>query len=281
MQNGIDGAERVRRMVPYATVVPALVYIQAARESPGRVRLNYNNGLEIPADREAERVRALFGGSGVEVRPRRDLTTAAWLKLMLNVATNSLTTLTLRPMEVFEEERIRELALGLMRETAAVGAAEGARLTEEDVRRTLESTSVFATGGTSMLHDRLADRPLEYETLNGTVVALAERHGIDVPLNRAVTALLGALRPLPVAKTAPPEAPARTVTPYQLLSCPAGDSDRAATPRGRARPVALSDARILSSNAARASCTRCARRWAQEHRLRASSATSDPSSESP
>ncbi|QIQ01273.1 2-dehydropantoate 2-reductase [Streptomyces liangshanensis] len=206
LQNGIDGAERVRRMVPYATVVPALVYIQAERESPGRVRLNYNNGIEIPADREAERVLALFDGSGVEVRPRRDLTTAAWLKLMLNVATNSLTTLTLRPMEVFEEERIRELALGLMRETAAVGVAEGARLTEEDVQRTLESTSVFATGGTSMLHDRLADRPLEYETLNGAVVALAERHGIDVPLNRAMTALLGALRPLPVAKTAPPKA---------------------------------------------------------------------------
>jgi len=224
--------------VPGTTVVPALVYIQAEREDLGRIRLHYNNGIEIPAGREAEQVRELFDGSGVDVRPQQDLTTAAWLKLMLNVATNSLTALTLRPMEVFREEPIRELALGLIRETAEVGVAIGARLTEQDVQRTLESTSAFARGGTSMLHDRLASRPLEHETLNGTVIRLAEAHGIDVPLNRSMTALLSALRPLDSvmgdhggrgrrtavsqARTAVPGGPGVTAT----RACIAAESDR-------------------------------------------------------
>jgi 2-dehydropantoate 2-reductase len=193
LQNGVDQAERVRELVPGTTVVPALVYIQAEREALGRVRLYYDNGIEIPASREAEPVRKLFDGSGVDVRPQADLTRAAWLKLMFNSATNPLTALTLRRMEVFREEQIRELALGLMRETAAVGVAVGARLTEQDVQRTLESTSAYTGGGSSMLHDRLAGRSLEYEILNGTVVRLAEVHGIDVPLNRSMVALLSAL----------------------------------------------------------------------------------------
>jgi 2-dehydropantoate 2-reductase len=45
-----------------------------------------------------------------------------------------------------------------------------------------------------MLYDRLAGRPLEYEALSGAVVRAAERHGIDVPLNRALYALLSAAR---------------------------------------------------------------------------------------
>lgn len=38
-----------------------------------------------------------------------------------------------------------------------------------------------------------AGRPLEHDLLTGAVVRAAERHGIDVPLNRAILALLQGL----------------------------------------------------------------------------------------
>jgi 2-dehydropantoate 2-reductase len=47
--------------------------------------------------------------------------------------------------------------------------------------------------GTSMYFDRLANRPLEIEALNGAIVAAGERHGIATPLNRALLALLRAV----------------------------------------------------------------------------------------
>jgi len=49
------------------------------------------------------------------------------------------------------------------------------------------------TGGSSMLYDRLAGRPLEHEFITGAVVNAAARHGIAVPLNEALLALLRAL----------------------------------------------------------------------------------------
>ncbi len=208
LQNGVEQTGGVQELVPQASVVPALVYIQAERLAPGRIRLGYGNSFQVPRGPWAEELAELFEGSGMAVQVTDDLTTAMWRKLMLNIAVNSLTALTLRRMEVFQDGHIRELALGLMRETSAVGAALGARLTEEDVQRTLAFTADFAAdNGTSMLYDRLAGRPLEYDALNGAVVRHAEKLGIDVPLNRAVTALLQALRPLNAGEAGIPRLP--------------------------------------------------------------------------
>lgn len=45
----------------------------------------------------------------------------------------------------------------------------------------------------SMLYDRLAGQPLEHQHLTGEVVRRADAHGIPVPLNAAMLALLEAL----------------------------------------------------------------------------------------
>jgi 2-dehydropantoate 2-reductase len=89
-----------------------------------------------------------------------------------------------------------ELALGLMREAAALGTAAGAHLAEEDALQVLAfALALPGDAGTSMLYDRLANRPLEYDALTGAVIRHAETHDIDVPLNRAMAALLAGLAP--------------------------------------------------------------------------------------
>jgi 2-dehydropantoate 2-reductase len=49
------------------------------------------------------------------------------------------------------------------------------------------------TVGSSMLYDRLFGKELEHDALNGAVVRIGRRHGVEAPLNSAVTALLGAI----------------------------------------------------------------------------------------
>ena len=75
-----------------------------------------------------------------------------------------------------------------------MGRAEGASLGEEDVAAVLTGTSRYGDRtGSSMLYDRMAGLPLEHRHLTGEVVRRAERHGIPVPLNAAILALLDAL----------------------------------------------------------------------------------------
>lgn len=75
-------------------------------------------------------------------------------------------------------------------------AAAGARLSAADVADRLDFwTHLDAGTGTSVLEDRLAGQPTEHEEITGAVVRAADRHGVDVPLNRAVLALLTAASP--------------------------------------------------------------------------------------
>ncbi|MGW1892340.1 ketopantoate reductase family protein [Streptomyces sp. NPDC002004] len=50
-----------------------------------------------------------------------------------------------------------------------------------------------AESGSSMLWDRLAGRPLEYDARNGAVVRAGARLGIPTPHNETATALLEAI----------------------------------------------------------------------------------------
>jgi 2-dehydropantoate 2-reductase len=194
LQNGIEHEDRVRALVGEAPVVPAIVYIAAERIGPGRVVHHAGNRVIVPQGERGASFARLLDGGPIEIRQEADFTTAAWRKLLSNVAANPITALTMRRIGVMREPAIRELARDLLLETAAVGRSAGARLTDNDVEEMLTMyASLNQEGGSSMLYDRLAGRPLEHEYITGAVVRAAERHGVPVPLNKAILGLLDAL----------------------------------------------------------------------------------------
>jgi 2-dehydropantoate 2-reductase len=193
-QNGIDHAERLRPLRLPCAIVPALAYIAARRESPGRVVHVAGRRLVVPQDAPGTAFAALLAGSPVDVELSPDFLTAAWRKLLTNVGANPVTALTGRPLGVLGAPGIPSLVRRLLTEAVAAGAASGARLSAADVADTLDFYARFDVGaGTSMLADRLAGRPTEHEEITGAVVRAADRHGVDVPLNRAMLALLAAV----------------------------------------------------------------------------------------
>jgi 2-dehydropantoate 2-reductase len=143
-----------------------------------------------------ERLAALGPPGPVDVELSPDFFTEAWRKLLTNVAASPVTALTGRTLDVLGSPGILPLARGLLTEAVAAGAAAGARLSGADVSATLDFYAGFRPdAGTSMLEDRLAGRPTEHEEITGAVVRAADRHGLVVPLNRAVLALLAAASP--------------------------------------------------------------------------------------
>lgn len=194
LQNGVGHRERVEPLAGAATVVPALLYIIAERVAPGRVVHRRGKRVVLPAGPAARAFAELMAGSTLEIVEEADFVTAAWGKLLRNVAANPITALTARRLDVMREAEVRRLAVTLLDEAVAVGVAEGARLGADDIRATLEALESFtAQDGTSMLYDRLAGRSLEHEEISGVVTRLGRRHGVATPANQAMYALLGAL----------------------------------------------------------------------------------------
>lgn len=191
IQNGVDHARRAAPHLPEgAALLPAIIYCSVERTAPGRIVHHGAARMQVPEGAEGIAFAALFAGSGFEIAQEADFVTAAWRKLLSNAVVNPITTLTLRRTAVFTEARVRRLAEDLMAEVIAVARAEGATLTPEDGERILAGYGRMGQGGSSMLYDRLSERPLEHDYITGAVVEAAERHGVPVPLNRAILALL-------------------------------------------------------------------------------------------
>lgn len=194
VQNGVDHADRLAPLRPQGAVLPALAYIAARREGPGRVVHLEKTRMVVPHDANGARFAELLAdGSGIHVELSDDFRTAAWRKLLTNVAANPVTALTGRPVSVLGAPGMPALVHGLLTEAVAAGSAAGARLSSADITATLEFYQGLQPGtGTSMLEDRLAGRLTEHESITGAVVRTADRCGLDVPLNRALLALLSA-----------------------------------------------------------------------------------------
>ena len=85
------------------------------------------------------------------------------------------------------------LAEAILQECYAVARAEGADLQDAAIGAVVASfAKLDDSGGTSMLYDRLAGRPLEHDALYGAVIRAGERHGIPTPTHRTLSALLSA-----------------------------------------------------------------------------------------
>lgn len=196
LQNGVEHAERVRPFLAHAAteIVPAVVYCGAELLGPGHIVHRTNGFLIVPAGPPADALAKLFVDAVAGIRPTADFTTAAWQKLCANVAANGITALTGCRVEVFERDDIVAVGRAIVAETIAVARAEGAAI--DDSYADLLFAGIAATpggGGTSMLYDRLAGRPLEHDALYGAVTRAGRRHAIPTPLHDTFSALLAAI----------------------------------------------------------------------------------------
>ena len=204
LQNGVEHVERVAPYVdPGASLMPAVVYCGTELLAPGHVVHRSNGFLIVPASTAADELAALFEPARAGIRPTEDFTTAVWQKLCANAVANGITALTGQRIGVMRRPDLLELGRGILAECVQVGRAEGADIDDSYADLLLRGVQEMpAEGGTSMLYDRLAGSPLEYDAMYGAVVRAGRRHGIATPLHQAFVALLGAISDAPPA--APP-----------------------------------------------------------------------------
>jgi 2-dehydropantoate 2-reductase len=190
IQNGVEHERHLEH------VVPAIINTAVERVGPGHL-IHRAGDLLTLADRPgAAEFAALLRGTALATKLAPDFTSAAWRKLLTNLAGNPLTAITQRRSDVYEHPAVRAFVLALVAEGLAVARAEGAVLPDSTPRDVLDGLCALPLGvGSSMLSDRLAGRPLEIDPLVGAVLRAAERHGLDAPRTHTLYALLSTLIP--------------------------------------------------------------------------------------
>ena len=203
LQNGLGNAAMLRAALLHDGVRPQVwlgVTTQAAmRTAPGEV-VHTGDGLTAIGRRTTEvnaRLRDLaivLSDAGWQTVAVEDIHRWVWRKLAINAAINPLTALASVPNgAISAEPGLREAARMITTEVVDVARARGVSLNLEQVIAAVEEVA-RATGvnHSSMLVDLEQGMRTEIDAINGAVVRDARRHGIRVPANELVTALVRA-----------------------------------------------------------------------------------------
>ncbi len=193
LQNGVEHVERFTPWVPVGQIVPVVVEIPAERSAPGVIRQRRDGWLKAPAGSDGEAFAALFPGSALVVSTDDDWISVAWRKLAVNCA-GAVSALTGKPAGVVSRPEAADLMRGLVQECLAVGRAEGATLPDDLPDQIVaQSRAGPADSVNSLLADRIAGRPMEWDARNGVIARKGQALGIATPLNATAAALLSAM----------------------------------------------------------------------------------------
>ena len=216
-QNGLC-EERIAGLVGRDRVIGGIIAWGASTSGPGRYQRTSRGGFTIgtlagPIDGRCRTLAGLLGSIG-PVTLSDNLRGARWTKLAFNCAVSTLGTVggdRLGPL--LGKSFIRRMGLEVMTEVVRVARAEGVRLEKlsgtvdlerlaltpaeagDSVRLSLLAKhAVLLAAGfryrrlrSSMLRAIERGRPPAVDFLNGEIVQRAPRHGLPVPMNRALT----------------------------------------------------------------------------------------------
>ncbi|MDR5694658.1 MAG: 2-dehydropantoate 2-reductase [Armatimonadota bacterium] len=198
LQNGIDNEKKIAQAIGWRHVMGGAAYIFATIAEPGVIVHNAGPGriafgeMDGTRSERAERFLALCREAGIPAEIREDIQVVLWEKFAFICAQAGVTATTRLPTgEIREIPETLEIFRRVVQEVMRVGRAEGIPLSEDLVDRCIATFRSLDPGAYSSLHHDLTHgRRMELEALHGTVVRLARKHGILVPMCEAIYAIL-------------------------------------------------------------------------------------------
>lgn len=199
MQNGIGNAETIQQLFPMNTVVSGTLGHGASVEHDGTILhrgwgINYLGNVEEEA--ASEKLKAFaekLSTAGMKTEVSADVNAVIWNKLFVNAAFNSVTALTrLKNGDILNTQEGEDLLRAVTAEAVLVARAEGVDADAEAVAEECLRMGRQDIGGnkSSMLMDILKKRQTEIEVINGGIVKLGKKHGIETPVNASLAGLI-------------------------------------------------------------------------------------------
>ena len=205
LQNGLGNGRLVADLTDSKNVCEGVTMLPATLLEPGQVRSHGSHQSWLgPFGSQPDDITggivADIRKAGIDILAMKNPAVPIWQKACFNVALNGVCALTLgSPGLVHATPGLQDQAHLLADEAIAVGRAQGADINADAVHALIDKACAGHTyHKPSMVQDIEAGRITEIDSLNGFVAGRAAMHGIDVPLNQLITALVTARQSAPV-----------------------------------------------------------------------------------
>jgi 2-dehydropantoate 2-reductase len=198
LQNGVDAADRLIPILGREAVMGGSAFVTGSIVAPGVIRQTgtYHRmtfgELDGGVSARGECLRDLCAAAGLDGVLSPDIRVPLWEKFVVVVPLSGLNALTRVPLGKYRDDPdLFALLEASLRETVAVGLAEGVRLAPDTPDKSISMIRAMPPYHmTSMGNDLLCGNRLELPWFAGKVVALGRVHGIPTPVNGLIYAAL-------------------------------------------------------------------------------------------
>ncbi len=193
LQNGVLAADEVEEALGRDHVIGGLCRILSKVEAPGVIHHSGVDPMIVfgelnnqKTDRVAE-IKNLFDRSGIHSKIADDIQSEIWRKF-ITICVSGLLAVTRSTYGVVRElKETRGMIRDLLSEIHFISQKAGIHLELNIVNQTMSDIDTYPYDSTaSLTRDVWDGKPSEIEYQNGTVVRLAEKYGVDVPVNRFI-----------------------------------------------------------------------------------------------
>jgi 2-dehydropantoate 2-reductase len=196
LQNGLGNEEAICKQVDRRKVILGVTGQGATFLGPGHIRhagwgKTYVGELDEKITDRVTQIAQVFRKAGIETEVSSHIHDLVWEKLLVNVGINALAALTgLKNGQLLDYPETVRLMEALVSEAVEVTRRKEIQIDENPMNRVKVVIEATRENRCSMGQDLDYKRRTEIDAINGAVVREAERLGISVPVNRAITDLI-------------------------------------------------------------------------------------------
>lgn len=200
LQNGLGNIDNIAEAAGKHRIIRGVTAQGSTMRGPGEI---YHAGqgptvigeLDETSTERVKRIAKAFNHAGIHTEISSNITGALWSKVLVNVGINPLTALTgLRNGELLDHPEIRQVMKRAVEEATMVAQSLGIEMEfDNPVEKVHEVAEATAANRSSMLQDVERGRKTEIDALNGAIVELGRRIGVDTPVNDTLVAAVKGL----------------------------------------------------------------------------------------
>ncbi len=197
LQNGLGNIEKINKVVDISQIIVGTSANGASFIEPGKIRHSGHGGTvlgEISGEK-TKRINEIHKIMDLEelgnAKISENVMSLIWEKLIVNCGINPLSALTnLKNGQLLETRESEEILEHIVAEAIKVSQKSNILLSFNNADYCKEVCRATSENISSMLSDVINNRKTEIMNINGAIVRIGEKLGVDTPYNKIVTNLI-------------------------------------------------------------------------------------------
>src|SRR3989338_7563782 len=189
LQNGVNQEEEHKKILK-CHVIRAVSQCGASSSEPGLIR--FNGDITTFVEKNGMEIAKILINVGFKAELVDNIKIKEWEKLIVNCVINGLGSILRVKNNQLADPGLKELKTDLINECLAVSKANGIIFTK-NISKMIDDYIPLSANTNSTLQDLNRGKKTEIDYLNGEIVKLGKKYGINTPVNKTLYYLIKSL----------------------------------------------------------------------------------------